>query len=502
MPEQVSSAIENKLTAEFPQNEAQTQLSLTQRMTEKHVPNVSLAVFDEEGIKTGTYGFAEASDAHNTLFQAGSISKVITATLVLKLIELDILKSPDPNQDILDVDVNDLLKTWKVPYDEFFNPYPENCVTMRQLLSHTAGLNVPSFPGYSSDTAILPDNVAILDGSSSAAVNTDKVKPIQSPGRSFQYSGGGTQILQQIIEDVTQKPFEAVAREYLFDQLDMPLSTFKVIRPGEYPEGSMALGHHHDGGMIEGQWQLHPESAAAGLWTTPTELARFFIALQNHQILSDKMLSEMLTQQHNTPCGLGPFINIENQDDKEFNHSGATKGFTCEFVGFLNAKKGAVIMTNRSDADQLIQEIKRSIASVYQWPENYANHPRTARPVDAEAYKTWEGEYVLNIDGMAIKTTVFSENDTLFLAFPYPEPDSLPQTFRLQQTDHELLVVSEEGARILVQFLPNQKLVLFGQAEFTKQKSASEYFHPISATEKDLPHVDEEEDKDRGFKYF
>ena len=136
---------------------------------------------------------------------------------------------------------------------------------------------------------------------------------------------GGTQIVQQLIEDVTGKKFSEVAKEMVFDPLNMKDSTFELLRPEEVNPETVVSGHLEEGQVVEGGWHIYPESAAAGLWTTPSDLAQLVVSIQNNTLLTKKETTQdMLRLQPNSHHGLGPEINPSAQ---EFFHGGDTEGF-------------------------------------------------------------------------------------------------------------------------------------------------------------------------------
>lgn len=180
-------------------NKPNQKMNLQDRMNYYHVNGVSIAIIDHGEITdTFVYGLADAITKKpltaNTLLQAGSISKTIAAFSILYLVQQKILA--------LDKDVNLYLKSWHVAENEFTT---KEKVTLRRILSHSAGLTVSGFPGYERGSQI-PTTVQVLDGVKPLA-NTDKVKVNSVPGSQWRYSGGGTTIAQLIIEDITKQSF-------------------------------------------------------------------------------------------------------------------------------------------------------------------------------------------------------------------------------------------------------------------------------------------------------
>ena len=231
----------------------------------------------------------------STLFQAGSISKSVSGLGALRLVEQGRLT--------LDEDVNTKLVAWKVPENAFIK---EKKVTLRGLLSHTAGLTVHGFPGYDTDGPV-PTLVQVLDGAKPA--NTRPIRVDIPPGTKWRYSGGGYTVMQQLIIDVTGKPFPPFMQESVLGPLAMKkVRSNNLCRPRR--RNCTATGHLQDRSLVKGKWHIYPEMAAAGLWTTPSDLARFAIGVQealagrSDKTLSKRMARQMLTEEKES-YGLG-----------------------------------------------------------------------------------------------------------------------------------------------------------------------------------------------------
>lgn len=327
-------------------------LDVLGRMRTLHVPGVSVAVIDNYRIVwTHAYGAVTTE----TRFQAASISKPVAALAALKLVEQGRLS--------LDEDVNAKLKSWKVP-DNAFTSIEK--VTLRRLLSHSGGLTVHGFPGYQVSDR-LPTLVEILDGVKPA--NTGPVRVDIKPGSQWRYSGGGITVMQLLMTDVTSTPFPDLMQSFVLSKIGMQASTYRQPLP-EALRSQAASAYDNDGHEIPGKWHVYPEMAAAGLWTTPSDLARFAIELQlsldgkaNH-VLSQDMTRQMLTRQiGNWGLGIG-------LTDREFNHGGSNEGFRCLMVATLHTGKGVVIMTNSDQGGEVANEIQKAVAAEYHWTEH------------------------------------------------------------------------------------------------------------------------------------
>lgn len=172
-------------------------LSLRERMAHYGVPGLSVAIIEDcKVVETRQVGAAEAGGAAvgpHTLFQVASISKPVTALAALRLVE--------QGQLSLDEDVRTSLKTWTLPDSPLLKDHP---VTLRKLLSHSAGLNVGGFAGYPVG-APLPSAAQILDGI--APANNDPVRVQTAPGTQWRYSGGGYVVVQLLMTEATARPF-------------------------------------------------------------------------------------------------------------------------------------------------------------------------------------------------------------------------------------------------------------------------------------------------------
>ncbi len=354
--------IENSLTpAVVIEGRPVETFNIRERMDYYGVPGVSVAVFDDFEIKWARgYGYADVEGNRpvtpSTLFQAASISKPVAAMAALKLVEEGRLE--------LDADVNEKLQSWKVPDNDFVQEKP---VTLRGLVTHSAGLTVHGFPGYASD-ASKPTLQQILDGEPPA--NTEAIRVDLEPGTKWRYSGGGYTVMQKMLIDVTGKAFPELLRETVLDPIGMNNSTYEQPLP-ENRRGGEAFGYRPDGNKVKGNWHTYPEMAAAGLWTTPSDLARFAIEIQkslrgeSNRVLSKDMTEQMLTPGLNNH-GLGPSLSGEG-DDARFGHGGSNEGFRCQLVAYRGAGRGAAVMTNSDSGGNLAEEILIAVAQEYGW---------------------------------------------------------------------------------------------------------------------------------------
>lgn len=365
---------------------------LSERMDHYNVPGISIAVIDHSELDVVTcYGTRRAqSDSPitpDTLFQAASISKPIAAMAALHLVQEGKLE--------LDQDVNEVIRSWKIP--ESVLTFDEK-VTLRRLLSHTAGMTVHGFDGYPIGEQI-PTVLEILDGrppANSAQIRVDLV-----PGSRYQYSGGGYVVAQQLLSDVTSVSFPDLMEELVFRPLGMRNSTFLQPLPTEEASRA-AVGHSIQGEPISGGWYVYPELAAAGLWSTSTDLALFLIEVitstkgHSNEILSHKMIREMLQAQGGDGSwgfGMG-FLRAGDGSTAHVTIGGSNQGYRSKMAAFLETGQGAVVMTNGEGGDDLNNEVLRGIAHIYGWPA-LGPIEKTVVEVDPLVLEQFVGDYIL-----------------------------------------------------------------------------------------------------------
>ncbi|MFW0715101.1 serine hydrolase [Pedobacter sp. N23S346] len=336
--------------------------TLKERMDLFEVNAVSIAVIKDYKVEwVKAYGFADVSEKKlattQTLFQAGSISKTINSLGILKLVEERKLG--------LDDDINNYLKTWKFPYDDVSKGKK---ITIANLLSHTAGLSGHGFGGYAKG-GTLPTTIQTLDGIKPS--NSTAVRSIFEPNLKFQYSGGGTTITQLILENTTGEKYEDYMLNNILNPLGMSNSSFNQP-PAKEKENLLATGYNNEK-EVQGKYHIYPEKAAAGLWTNPTDLAKYIIETQLSLLgKSNKILSKEMTAKR-IENNFGVFLDDYN-GVKYFRHDGGTDGFICHYVGSMENGNGIIVMTNGTST-LLLNEIVNSLASINKW-QNYPLIPQ------------------------------------------------------------------------------------------------------------------------------
>ncbi len=324
------------------------------------VQGLSIAVIADDRIDWAKgYGVLEKGSAvpvtENTLFPTASMGKSVTATCALMLYgRLGIS---------LDEDIRARLKSWTLRSDIAFHSPP----TMRRILSHTAGFNVHGYLGYGPSDP-LPTVRQILDGVPPA--NSRPVTVYLEPGTQWVYSGGGYMVAQQLLEDITGEGFAQLVQENILAPLGMTQTSYlDPLREADAASGHLST----DGGevrVMDGTRRRFPELAIGGMWTTPSDFARFAIALQRSvRGEAGALLPPDLARMQTTPqavidaeerMGLGVWLS-----GGAFYHGGNDPGFNTKMYGRLDRKFGVVVMTNTEPGREIVQQIIDAIELAY-----------------------------------------------------------------------------------------------------------------------------------------
>ena len=357
-------------TLRIPELDTVADHTIDEALSHYRVPGLSLAVVRAGAVvDVRAYGIVDHGKRmrvdRSTRFQACSVSKPIAVLGMLRLVADGVLD--------LDRDIEDYLTSWKPPVDD-----RRPAITLRQLASHRAGLTVHGFPGYGRDEP-LPELPDILDGLPPA--NTAAVRVERSPGSSYSYSGGGTTVMQLLLEDVTGRPFAELMNDLVLKPIGMADSSF--AQPAALAdEPCLASGHDEDGRPLPGGWQVHPEQAAAGLWTTAGDLARALVAVQRSidgpggiipvQLARETLgvgLASASDRRESTlsQAGVG-FFTGEAGGARYIGHTGANRGFRSLLLGEARPGVGIAVMTNADNGGHLVRAVTDAVADAYGWP--------------------------------------------------------------------------------------------------------------------------------------
>lgn len=388
------------------EGESANSVSLLQRMKEENVPGISIAVL-KDGQIVWAKGFGSAQSNlkvnEHTLFQAGSISKPIGALAALKLVE--------EGRISLDEDVNKYLNGFQLAGAQLSKEAP---VTLRHLLTHTAGLSVHGFPGYPSNSE-LPSTLEVLKGQG----NTDKVEVVMTPGSQWRYSGGGYTVMQLIVEQVTGKTFADYTDENILKPMGMVDSTYQHALP-KHLQNNVSAAFNRQGKMHQAIYNDYPEKPAAGLWTTPTDILKYAAHMQaimqgkSDGILKKETVEAMFTK-HLNDWGLGPGL-MDVDGELAFGHGGKNLGFTNEFTALVNKGDAFVVMANGDNAGSLNNEIMATLSKFYN--VNFSKQTIIkAMPLNEQQLAAYQGRYLLitdiGYDGDFISTISIKDGQVL-----------------------------------------------------------------------------------------
>ena len=406
--EQKKAAVQDGLMPAVRIEGEDTRWPLSERMQNYNVPGVSIAVAEDGEVAWAAgYGSAElgtdnAVDA-DTLFQGASISKVVNAFAVMQQVQAGTLD--------LDTNINRYLRSWQLPENELTRQRP---VTLRRILSHSAGLTVHGFGGvpYGKPVATL---LQIVNG------QAEGYRPVEVdilPGSEQRYSGGGTCVAQLILEEVTGKSFAALVKENIFGPLGLTRSTFEDQLPDDPTLENYSAEHDEEGKRVDGRWAMYPTKGAGGLWTTPSEFLLFMAEIRRawngrSRLLSQDIARTMLTRQPGGAFALGPRV-VNDGALMRIQHGGSNQGFQCDAQLYVDSGKGAVVMTNGAGGMPLYWEVLNAIASEHLWP-GYLQPPKRAIQLSEKELDCYAGEYEV-VAGFepADSLTVWREGDALW----------------------------------------------------------------------------------------
>lgn len=333
------------------------------RLEYLNVPGASVAIIEggeivwAKGYGNLLAGTDQRVDA-DTVFSVGSVSKLVNAALILRLAA--------EGQVDLDEDVNTYLTSWKVPDSPYTS---ERKVTLRAILSHTAGFSQHGFPDFQPGEA-LPTAIQTVNGERPA--KHEPVRLMFTPGERMDYSGGGITVSQVLVQDVTGLSYAEAAQRYVFEPLGMTRSTF--VNPLPEAHGNIARAHNQRGrpAALPRGWESMPEMAASGLWTSANDLAVFIIALVDDTDDADAFLpadlrEDMMTRVPQSWHGLGPRLNGEGAT-RVFHHGGANDSYLTWVEGHISSGDGIVILTNSAVGWRAYREFRRAAEGAFNWP--------------------------------------------------------------------------------------------------------------------------------------
>lgn len=359
---------------------------IAERLAHYGCPGLAAAVLDDgQVVWSGGFGVTEQGgrpvDAQ-TVFSGASISKPLTAVLVMQQVERGVLD--------LDADVNRFLRGWQVPDSAYTRQQP---VTLRHLLSHRAGTTVHGFGGQPPGSA-LPATLDTLLGRPPA--NTPPVTVDKTPGGSVRYSGGGYTVAQLLLEESTGRGFAELAQTMIFEPLGMHSSTFAVPVPDPIVART-ACGHDASGKPLPGRLSVCAQAGAGGVHVTAADYARFMGAFRDawlgrhNALLKPTSAQAMVQASAGHEFGLGWRV-LGSGNTLRIAHGGSNEGYQCETTCHLPTGRGAVVLTNAVSGAMLYWEVLNTLAELGEWP-GFLRAPKVVQPLDAEARRRIAGRY-------------------------------------------------------------------------------------------------------------
>lgn len=432
--------------------------SITERMKFYKIPSVSIAVINNGKIEWAkSYGYADVQTKRpattGTLYQAASLSKSLTGLAIMKLVQNRKLS--------LTTDIRNYFKTWIFPDNELSKG---KTITLKNLLSHTAGLNVHGFIGYTVYEQI-PTINQILNGEKPA--NHEAVKPTYPVSTHFEYSGGGYTVIRKILDDTISPNYDSLMQALILKPLKMSNSTFS--QPLSLRFKNYAFGCDKDMKTLKGNYYIYPEQAAGGLWTTATDMAKFILTIQagvkgaSNSLITTPNCREMLTPVlNNYALGFGV---IEKGGENYFWHEGESFGYNAMYYGGFTNSKGVVILTNAypENGKPFIQELLNSVAVAYNWKDFYNPVKKKLIAVPDAILSSYTGDYYS--ENPPIKISVTQGNNGLELTARRPEKmyASGPDTFFLASSPNDKIVFSiskKDGVPDTLEVLQDGRVII------------------------------------------
>lgn len=413
-------------------------MSIGEAMAATRTPGLSFALIDGGKVAwSGGYGVLEtgkpARVGPRTLFQAGSVSKPIASIAALRLRDAGVLD--------LDRPVESYLGDYRIPRDEGVGDAP---VTLRNLLSHTSGVRAGGYDGYEPGKR-LPTYDQILRGQPPA--NSVEVRVVVPPNSEMAYSGAGYTVAQIAMAKAAAKPFDALMEQWLLKPFGMADSTFTFPLPQRL-HARTARGYRADGAMVPGGWAVHPEQAAAGMWSTASDLARFACLVRDAYLgkggpLKRESAAEFLRIVMDDE-GLGVIV-IGEGETLQFRHAGGTQGYRAFFTLHVASGQGAAYMANSDEGQALGSAVLRGASAAYGWP-GFRPTIHKRETLEPAVLKSLVGTYVFGEDGPRVAVAYMDAVNGIELRFPngdvYPMVPIGPRRFVHVQTGR---VIGFEG---------------------------------------------------------
>lgn len=401
------------------ENDAVATFSVLDRLSFYKVPGLSFALIDNGKVawSNGYGNLSSSSDkpvTRNTVFQAASLAKPVTAFALMRM--------HDKGKIDINRPINAYLRSYQLAGTQ---PGAEKLITFENLLNHSSGLSAGGYMGYVQGE-LIPTDLQTLLGQVPA--NTKPVALELIAGKQVMYSGAGYTLAEVALQDKFGKPFEQLMATWVLQPLDMQHSSFDMAYP-QQTKVEVALGHDSTGAVIEGGWRVHPEQAAAGLWSTAENLANLAVELTkgyhgNSDVISKRSARQMLApvkpeEDLSAYFGGQPAMTFVTDGEGErflFKHNGGNSGYRSFMIMYPETGDGAVFLTNSDAGFSVGFDMIRAASAVYNWPDYKAKAYRK-RKVDLIQQRRLLGDYEFE-NGVQVSLIKSQQADGIAVTFP------------------------------------------------------------------------------------
>lgn len=417
-------------------------LGIEERLAKHQLAGFSLVVFEDYEIVYSHESGVKSMNSNekidkNTAFSTASIAKPITAILCHLLEEKGIINLDDP--------IDNYLKRWHLPKSSFTE---NNNPTWKQFLNHTAGTSQQGFADF-----YLGDTIPTIKQSLLGQIpRYDKeIEFLFTPGSSWKYSGGGYVIVQMALEDHLGKPLARLADEYVFSPLGLENTT--MVQPHEERFlTNVALAHDKNNEVIRTGLPITPQIGPSGLWSTPTDLAKIAIEIQNalrnkdNKVISHRM-AKKLTEVTALKDAVGGW-SYAGQRSFGFNNydwircGGSNTGVGGDLFISITDGNGFAYLANGEKPNRLpvIGHTRSTLLNLMDW--NYEIPQDSIQAIPATLKKKLVGDYEDFLFGQGLPTSIVEKNDRLYVKSP------LFEHFK-GRNDNELVYLKNGWFRVL-----------------------------------------------------
>ncbi|MGE8525075.1 serine hydrolase domain-containing protein [Chryseobacterium rhizosphaerae] len=396
-------------------------LHIDQQLEKYKLPGFSLVVFENYQIVYSDQVGVKSMDSkekldENTAFSTASITKPITALLCHILEEKGLINLNDP--------IDKYLKRWHLPKSKFTE---NNSPTWKQFFNHTSGTNQGGFADYYEGDVIPTIQQSLLG---QIPRYNKEIEFLFTPGTDFEYSGGGYVIIQMALEDTFNRPIGDLAKEYIFSPLGLKNTT--MTQPNE--KGFLmnaARVHDKDGKVIKTGLPITPQIGASGVWSTPADLAKLSIEIQNalrnknNKLISYQVAEKVtkVTALKNAVGGWGygwqKSVAYNNYD--WFMCSGSNTGVGGSIFATMTDGNGFVFLANGEKQNRIpvLNETRIKILKLMGWNKNISDEEIQEIPLHLK--KQLIGTYNDILYGQGMETKIVEKNNRLYVESPFLE---------------------------------------------------------------------------------